>query len=288
MAGPMTLFGDLGKPATALIEKISGGIGGLARPFQIKRVARAEAEAEVIRAHADIEIEDLHRRALVRFVSEEGRNQVNMENIIAKAIEGLAQDSSPQEMENDWIANFFDKCRLISDSEMQELWSKVLSGEANSPGAFSKRTVNLLSSLDKVDGQVFTKLCGFSCIFDAVQLLLVWEHQDAIYKDNDVNFEALTHLASIGLITFESLGGFSFTHDLDPFTAVYYDRTLNAEVAGGTGVSLNIGKALFSESGRELASICGAKPVDDFYDYMVANLAVQGLVLSSPWNSPVK
>ena len=34
-------------------------------------------------------------------------------------------------MEEDWIANFFDKCRIVSDSEMQSLWARVLAGEAN-------------------------------------------------------------------------------------------------------------------------------------------------------------
>jgi hypothetical protein len=35
--------------------------------------------------------------------------------------------------------------------EMQNLWAQVLAGEANSPGTYSKRTVNFLSSLDKKD-----------------------------------------------------------------------------------------------------------------------------------------
>lgn len=36
----------LGKVGVALIEKISGAIGGIAKPYQIKRVAKAVAEAK--------------------------------------------------------------------------------------------------------------------------------------------------------------------------------------------------------------------------------------------------
>ena len=44
---------------------------------------------------------------------------------------------------------------------MQILWARVLAGEANAPGTYSKRTVNLLSDFDKSDAELFTKLCGF-------------------------------------------------------------------------------------------------------------------------------
>ena len=35
-------LGDLSKPATVLIEKISDAIGGIFKPYQIKRIAKAE------------------------------------------------------------------------------------------------------------------------------------------------------------------------------------------------------------------------------------------------------
>ena len=72
----------------------------------------------------------------------------------------LNQETQPESMEDDWIANFFDKCRIVSDSDMQTLWGRVLAGEANAPGTYSKRTVNLLSDFDKSDAELFTKLCG--------------------------------------------------------------------------------------------------------------------------------
>ena len=143
MSNSLINLGELSKPAVVLFEKISEGVGGIFKPYQIKRVAKAQAEAEKIKAQTDIEITDLHRRAVHRWIEEEAKRQKNMEDIIAKAVPQLNEDSKPDAMEDDWIANFFDKCRIVSDNEMQILWSQVLAGEANVPGTYSKRTVNL-------------------------------------------------------------------------------------------------------------------------------------------------
>ena len=112
-------LGKLSKPADTLIKKVSTGVGGIFAPFQIKRVAIAEAEAAITKAQSEIEITDLHRRAGYRFIEEEARHQQNMEDITAKALPHLEQDADPDAMEDDWIANFFDKCRIVSQEATQ-------------------------------------------------------------------------------------------------------------------------------------------------------------------------
>jgi len=123
-------FGDLSKPATALIEKISDAIGTIYEPTQIKRVAKAEAEAEKIRALGNVEATEIQQRAISRLVLEEGKKQENIESITAQATEKLNNNAKPENIENDWISHFFDNCRNISDKEMQGLWSN-LSGQSH-------------------------------------------------------------------------------------------------------------------------------------------------------------
>jgi len=154
-------LGELSKPATVLVEKISDAVGGIFNPYQIVRVAKAEAQADRVRAEGQIEISDLQRRAFHRFLEEEAKKQKNIEEITSKALPLLEENSKPNEVEDDRITNFFDRCRLISDDEMQGLWSRVLAGQANLPGAYSKRAVNFLSGLDKSEADMFTSLCGF-------------------------------------------------------------------------------------------------------------------------------
>jgi Protein of unknown function (DUF2806) len=199
--------GDLSKPATILIQKISEAIGGLARPFQIKRVAQAEVQAEIIKVEGQLEIEGLKRRALNRFLAEETKKQENIEGITGQAIPLLAPEAQPEKMDDDWIMNFFDKGKLISDQEMQKLWSVILAGEANFPGTYSKRTVNMLSSFDKQDAELFTNLCGYLWNYEGELVPLIFDINEGIYTKMGINYGRLTHLDAIGLISFHALEG---------------------------------------------------------------------------------
>ncbi len=218
-------LGDLSKPANTLIEKVSSAIGGVFQPWQIKRVAKAEAEASLIKAKADIEITDLHRRALNRFVEEEANRQENMEEITKRSIPLLTENSTPENIEDDWVTNFFDKSRIVSNEEMQTIWASVLAGEANKPGSFSKRTVNLLGDLDKRDAELFQTLCRLGWIFGGFTPL-IFDSQAPIYNDLGINFSSLSHLDSLGLIQFNSLSGFIRQGLPDQFMVHYCGQSL--------------------------------------------------------------
>ena len=70
---------DLTRPAEVLIEKISDAIGGVFKPYQMRRIARANADAAIIEAQTQIKITQLHRRAMARFINEETKKQDNIE-----------------------------------------------------------------------------------------------------------------------------------------------------------------------------------------------------------------
>jgi hypothetical protein len=271
-------IGELSKPATVLIEKISDAIGGIFRPHQIRRVAQAEAQADKIRAVSQIEITELQQRALSRFFIEEANKQHNIEAIAEKALPGLDDNAKPQDIEDDWIANFFDKCRLISDKEMQALWSKILAGEANSPGQFSKRTVNLMSSLDKVDAEHFKKLCSFGWRISEL-VPLIYDHTDRMYQEDGQYFDALKHLAEIGLASFEPLAEYSYLETKLPQTFVvsFYGKPFEVAFPKPENNILPLGQVLLSKAGQQLAPICGSAPHPGFQDYVLARWRAMGL-----------
>jgi hypothetical protein len=260
-------LGELSKPADTLIKKVSSAIGGVFEPWQIKRVAKAQAEANLIKAKNEIEITDLHRRAINRFVEEEANRQENMEEITKKSIPHLKEESKPEQMENDWITNFFDKSRIISDEEMQALWAKVLAGEANSPGTYSKRTVNLLSDLDKKDADLFRSLCRFGWVIGDFKPLIFDPHAE-IYNSVGIGFDSLSHLDSLGLIRFNGIYGFSMQHLPKQFIVIYCGKPLFIKMPQETENVINIGNVLLTQAGKELASICDAPPVEGFFDYV--------------------
>jgi len=130
-------LGDWDKVATVLIEKISEAFGGCLKPWQIRRVARAEAEADRIKAIAQIEtqieVTDISRRALGRFLIEETNKQNNMESIISKALPQLKDDSRPQEINNDWITIFLISAGLFQMKRCRSFGRKFLLGRQMLP-----------------------------------------------------------------------------------------------------------------------------------------------------------
>ena len=270
--------GDLVKPIDTLIHKISDATGVLYEPRRIRRKAEAESDAaitsakakaaaDIIKTESDIKITNLHKRAAQRWIQEEAKYQKNMEDIIDESEPHLNEEAKPDAMEDDWITNFFDKCRIVSDSEMQSLWSRVLAGEANTPRTYSKRTVNLLSDLDKKDAELFTKLCGFGWqIADVVPL--VFDEQSEIYNKHGINFGTLKHLEDIRLVQFAGPNNFGRVDLPKRFDVHYYGRWLRLEMPNETGNVLDVGQILLTKIGQELAPICGSKPVDGFYEYV--------------------
>ena len=261
-------LGDLSKPVTILVEKISDAIGIVYEPHQIKRIAKAEVEAAKIKALGQMELNELEQRALVRFVNEEAKKQINMEEIIKEAIPGINHDAKPKDVENDWISNFFEKSRLISDKEMQLLWANILSGEANKPGTFSKHTVNLMSSLDKNDAMLFKNLCSFAWALGP----FIFELDAEIYNKNLINFGSLQHLDSIGLVKFNYISGYKLTLNSEKVLMKYHEKSLFIKFNKTENNKLIVGKVAFTQTGEELSSIVNADPNLEFFEYTISQL----------------
>lgn len=273
-------FGDLAKPATVLIEKVSNAIGVLYEPRRIRKKAEAEVEAEKIKVLAGIELNEIQQRGIERFVQQEARKQANIEAITAQAASQLDESAKTDNLEEDWIAHFFDKCDKVSDAEMQTLWSSLLAGEAQNPGTYSKRTVDFVATMDKKDAELFTNFCQFVWMVGSATPL-IFDFENEIYTKNGINFASLKHLDAIGLISFESLSGYRRFGLPKKAVFFYYGQPTLVEFENDNNNEVQIGKVLFTKAGLELINICGAKRSQEFYENSVSELSKQGLILSS-------
>lgn len=273
-------LGELSKPATVLVEKISDAVGGIFKPYQIVRVAKAEAQADRVRAESQIEISDLQRRAFHRFLNEEAIKQGNIEEITGRALPLLKEESKPNEVEDDWITHFFDRCRLISDHEMQSLWSRVLAGEANSPGAYSKRTINFLSGLDKDEAEWFTRLCGFVWKTNSgFPIPIIYNELKSFYREHGLPDERFRHLESIGLISVD-MEGFEDDEPESKLALSYYGEKVLLDPSRGKKKGFNFGMAVFTKVGEELAPICESESVSGYFDSVIKLWEKTGIVVS--------
>lgn len=272
---------DLTKPVTVLIEKIAGAAGVIYEPVRIKQKAKAQATAEITLAVARAEATAIEQRAIHRLMHEESRKQINIETIVEKAIPRVGMKSDPSNMDDGWVANFFEHSKIISDHEMQDVWARLLASEANSPGTYSKRTVNLLAELDKSDAELFTRLAGFAFMLlpDGQAYPFVDDTKNLMYKANGIDFAGLQHLETLGLIKFNSLAGFR-TYRPDTkggrYILRYHEDVVIAEIPDDKSSELNTGRVLFTRQGSELFTICSPAPVEGFKDYLAAAIGKNG------------
>jgi hypothetical protein len=106
------------------------------------RVLDAEARAEVAKIEKQSELDILQlERAKVRISNQVMREQQNIEEIILKALPLLSEATAkPDEIQNDWIFNFFNKAQQFEDQDMQALWAKILA--ANQEASLVKQSIS--------------------------------------------------------------------------------------------------------------------------------------------------
>ena len=273
-------FGDLSKPVTVLIEKVCDAVGIIYEPTRIKRKAKAEAAAAKVATLNQIELTELERRAMERLVHQEARKQANIEKITASAAASLTEEAKVNDLEADWVAHFFKRCDTVSDEEMQSLWSRLLAGEATTPGTFSKRTVDFIGSIDKKDAVLFTAFCQFVWTIGE-PVPLIFQIEDPVFSAQGITFESLKHLDAIGLISLETVSGYAKKGFEKYAHAFYYGRPTTIEFSADEMNQLAIGHALLTSTGKELLSICGSARNEDFYEAIVRKWSADGLILSS-------
>ena len=207
---PLMNIGDLAEPAKALIEKIADATGTLYEPKRIVEVAKAQAEAAEIQAEAEIEIAksksevariqaeseietiNLRRRSLQHWIAEKEQQQASRENTIAKAIPQLNEDADPHAIENDWIINFFNKNRLITDDEVQNLWASILAGEANRAGSYSPKALTTLADMNQKYLILFNAFCSFCIVYLEDPIAFQFRKSSSNFKIRDARVPIIT------------------------------------------------------------------------------------------------
>ena len=127
---------------------------------------------------------------------------------------------------------------------MQELWAKILAGECNNTGSFSKMTLSVVGELDKNDAILFSSLC--SCVFK-----MNGKIHPIIFEANDIEYQRLG-----GLISFNSITGYVRQGFEKRAILEYFDSKILLEFPKENKNEFQMGNVLFSKAGEQLYSIC--------------------------------
>ena len=181
----------------------------------------------------------------------------------------LNEGASASSMDDDLLAFMVDKFRLVSDSEMQSLWAKILAGEVNAHGSFSKRTVHIVSTLDKEDAEHFATLHRFCWRYNGSTgpIILYLDKLPEFYVEHGFTDQILNHLEDIGII--EIYHGMFHRRVLD-FSSddrdvFYFGRKFTAPEDISV---LDKGPVSFTKAGSELVTLSEVASIEGYYDYV--------------------
>lgn len=239
-----------------LIDTVSAGVGALTEPWLIKRRAKAEGAADVIRAESQAQVAEVLARAEKRLAAQEVRRQENLEAVVNEAARILEADSNQAPtppVSPDWTARLLGTVQDIGDAEMRSIWARILAGEVKRPGSFSLRTLEIVRNLSVREAQAFNALSLMTWENGALFTPLIFDAQEPELQAADINFDTLSEFETMGLIRFDSLRGYGAGKHAD----LAFRLIDNSEVLlrRDEPAQFNAGLVMFTHAGRELVRL---------------------------------
>jgi uncharacterized repeat protein (TIGR03899 family) len=271
----ITVAGDLSKPLCKLIDAVRAAVGNLWEPTQIRRVARAQANAEAILAVGQAEARSIEARARIRLEQREVRRQRNIEAIVEQAARGLPNKVSDTPIDEDWMHQFFEHCQDVSKETMQRVWASLLAGEVARPGSFSLRTLGTVKTMTWQDAQVFTAFC--TCVWldeNGDPRALVFERTSGALGATGREVSSLLHLDSLGLVRYDPIAGLSLRSEETPAAFRFTYRTIRHILRGPD--RLPLGSVILTPVGEELHRVTDAKADEGYRQSVLGHWRSKG------------
>jgi hypothetical protein len=209
------------------------GIGGLLRPWQIRRegrasievrreemlmLAQAERQAELIRKgeHPDypalprsansiasghetakISMPTIEERANQIAIADTIRKEVNVAKAMLYAEQVLETDGQAppdEKVDDDWLFRWRENASQISNDKLQELWGRVLAGEIKAPGRYSLRTLDFIKNLSQQEAEYVAMLAPF--VIDGA----IYRLAQGMLNSAGITFGFLMKMQELGLV----------------------------------------------------------------------------------------
>ena len=90
------------------------------------------------------------------------RKQKNIEEIIMKTFAFSANQPIDKRTDLDWFDRYISLAENVSNTTMQDLWAKILSGELARPGLYSLKALKVFREMSIVDAKLLAKACSLA------------------------------------------------------------------------------------------------------------------------------
>ena len=117
---------------------------------------------EQIRKVEQSDIDVAAKNAIVATLNRSLAHQLNLEDIAEKAVSSpdLKEDADPGRLDPEWVDKFEEHAGAKYDEDAQRLWARLLTGELNKPGSYSRKSMRILDDMEREDAEAFASLCA--------------------------------------------------------------------------------------------------------------------------------
>jgi hypothetical protein len=282
----LALIEKSSQPLTKLMGTVADAVGTAYRdayePWGIRRRARAEGDAEIIRAERHQKALEIEERAARRRFSRELRQQQNIEAITKKAADEMPDLVSDQAVDQDWVFSFFSHCEDVSNEQMQTVWARILRGEVTQPRSFSLRTLAAVKLFAFNDADLFSKLCSYvwQTPDGPVPMITNGPPPDEPDGITDLGLADLLNLRALGLINYETVTMLGWTTDNPKVEVRYFGHRYSVSAPPEERLIMLDTAVFLTGVGAELAPIAGAQPNEEFREATVAYWRGKGLAVT--------
>lgn len=247
--------------ANNLIDKLSNAVGWIVNRETPNKIAISTYIEDIKTSNYD----PLLKAALISQSKKALKEYCNQRNIIEIALNSLKDNAKPDFVEDDWILQFMDKAKLVSDETFQLIWGKILATECNNPKSVPRALLAILSQMDREDAQTFTVLCSLSVKVADEYAPLILQSRFEEYKRFGIDFDKLVALRALGLIEID-FGvidtGYSLEAKDDVLKLQYFDN----EYISATKRYVEIGGVIFTKYGQALRKSIVTEEIEGFWD----------------------
>ena len=292
----------LSDPLKKLIEVVSAGVGGLSKPYLIRKTADAKAYeiktiAQAIKENQNdlktigfneeklslMSLDDdslknnlsLENRTQNRIEFKEQKRQKNIESITQQAAEDLESESvvSDDPVDEDWISRFFDYAEDISSEDMQGLWGRILAGEIKKPKSYSLRTLDILRNLSAEEAEVFIKFGSLAIRSGGTVFLLNIKNEKLLEEEYQLKFEERLLLEELGLLAANDLQFQMMKTEDDSKASVFIiDSTIIVQEKLANKPQQQLQVLVFTKIGQELLQLIKAEPKKEYLQLLATKL----------------
>lgn len=168
----------------------------------------------------------------------------NQKNIAEIAISTAKDDTDFTEksgVNREWLERFMESAGFVSDEMVQMMWGKILGKEFEEPGSTPFNMIRILSEITPAYAQAFRKICSMQVVtvglnengvikFARQDVVVPYNKNEEKFKELGLTFGILSELETLGLIKFDTLGGFVSTGIDEKKVLLYIDgKTLEFE-----------------------------------------------------------